>query len=152
METLEVFREKEKKKNRNCEEMEWNHSGFGVTPRDGGGGTYKSIEREKEKKKNFFHYLEISNGVGGVHCMRWTLTNVGDLWIRRLRVAVNFSAAKYINGKKKRRNRNTGFLRSDISQTCLSLRSTRFGVLSIFYFLLLHLSWKIILICRKSLF
>ena len=54
METLEVFREKEKKKNRNCEEMEWNHSGFGVTPRDGGGGTYKSIEREKEKKKTFF--------------------------------------------------------------------------------------------------
>lgn len=115
------------------------------------GNVQEHREREREKK-NFFHYLEISNGVGGVHCMRWTLTNVGDLWIRRLRVAVNFSAAKDINGKKKRRNRNTGFLRSDISQTCLSLRSTRFGVLSIFYFLLLHLSWKIILICRKSLF
>lgn len=53
--------------------------------------------------------------------MRWTLTDVGDLWIQRLKVAVNFSAAKDINGKKKRRNRNTGFLRSDISQTCLSL-------------------------------
>ena len=115
------------------------------------GNVQEHREREREKK-NFFHYLEISNGVGGVHCMRWTLTNVGDLWIRRLRVAVNFSAAKDINGKKKRRNRNTGFLRSDISQTCLSLRSTRFGVLSIFYFLLLHLSWKIIPICRKSLF
>lgn len=84
------------------------------------GNVQEHREREREKK-NFFHYLEISNGVGGVHCMRWTLTNVGDLWIRRLRVAVNFSAAKDINGKKKRRNRNTGFLRSDISQTCLSL-------------------------------
>lgn len=34
--------------------------------------------------------------------MRWTLTDVGDLWIQRLKVAVNFSAAKDINGKKKK--------------------------------------------------
>jgi len=43
--------------------------------------------------------------------MRWTLTDVGDLLIRRLRVAVNFSAAKDLNGKKKNyeRKNSTGF-------------------------------------------
>lgn len=74
--------------------------------KDGGGGTDKSIEREN----SLIFFLGNQNGAGGVHCMRWTLIDVGDLLIRRLIVAVNFSAAKDLNGKKNyERKKSTGF-------------------------------------------